>query len=53
MHLRERKKSFIKIPTLIPTVIINIDFWQIWHFDLKDTRWVDLRPSIILERFDI
>ena len=27
--------------------VINIDFRQIWHFDLKGTRWVGLELSII------
>ena len=22
--------------------VINIDFWQVWHFDVKDTGWVGL-----------
>ena len=22
--------------------VINIDFWQIWHFDVKSTGWVGL-----------
>ena len=37
--------------------VINIDFWQIWHFDVKDTGWVGLELSIIfmqtVGRFDI
>ena len=27
--------------------VINIDFWQIWHFDVKGTGCVGLEPSII------
>ena len=56
MHFCERKKIFIKIPTLIftPKVII-IGFWQIWHFDL--TGWMGLELSVILMqtagRFDM
>ena len=35
MYLSERK---IKIPTVIfISEVINIDFWQIWHFDAKVT----------------
>ena len=37
--------------------VINIDFWQIWHFDVKGTGWVDLERSIIftqtVARFDM
>ena len=28
--------------------VINIDFWQIWYFDVKDTVWVGLQLSAIL-----
>ena len=48
----QRKKSFIKIPE-----VININFPQIWHFEVKDTGWVGLELSIILTqtvgRFDM
>ena len=27
---------------------MNIDFWQIWHFDMKGTGWVGHELSIIL-----
>ena len=59
MHLCEVKKSFIKIPTLILYEVINIDFCQIWHFDVKGTGWVglELELSIIftltLGKFDM
>ena len=58
MHLCERKKSFIKISTLVfISEVINIDFWQIWHFGVKGTGWVRLELSIIfsqtVERFDM
>ena len=37
--------------------VIGINFWQIWHFDVKDTGWVRLPLSIILlqtvRRFDM
>ena len=38
---------------------MSINFWQIWHFDVKGTGWVglELELSIIfmqtLERFDM
>ena len=58
MHLCERKKSFIKnLYTYFISEVIDIDFWQIWHFDGKGTGWVGLELSIILtqtvERFDM
>ena len=28
--------------------VINIDFRQIWHFDVKGTGWVGLELSIIM-----
>ena len=56
MHLRQRKKSFIIYTNFIPEVI-NIDFPQIRHFEVKDTGWVDLELSVILTqtvgRFDV
>ena len=37
--------------------VVNIDFWQIWHFDVKGTGWVVLELSIIfmqiVRRFDM
>ena len=30
--------------------LMNIDFWQIWHFDVKGTGWVGLELSIIFMR---
>ena len=27
---------------------INIDFWQIWHYDAKDAGWVGLKLNVIL-----
>ena len=49
MHLYKRNKSFIKIPTLILYLKLkNIDFRQIWHFDVKATGWVGLQLSVIL-----
>ena len=58
MHLRERKKSFIKIPTLILYLKLQtLFFWQIWHYGVKGTGWVGLELSIIFtptkERFHI
>ena len=50
MPLYQRKKSFIKVPTLI-----NIP--QICHFEVKDTWWVVLELHVILTqtvgRFDM
>ena len=50
MHLCERKKNFIKIPTLILYLkfYLNIDFRLICHFDVKGTRLVGLEVSVIL-----
>ena len=52
MHLCQRKKSFIKIPEFI-----NIDFPQIWHFEVKGSGWAGLELRIILTqtvgRFDM
>ena len=41
--LLSKKKSFIKIPE-----VINIDFPQILHFEVKGTGWVGLGFSVIL-----
>ena len=30
--------------------LMNIDFWQIWHFDEKGTGWVGLELSITFMR---
>ena len=43
MHLCQRTKSFSKTPE-----VINIDFPQIWHCEVKDRGWVDLELNIIL-----
>ena len=43
MHFCQRKKSFIKIPE-----VINIDFPQFLHFEVKGTGWVGLGFSVIL-----
>ena len=43
MHLCERKKSFIKFIY----EVVNFDFQQIWHFDVKGTGLVGLELSII------
>ena len=29
--------------------VINMNFWQIWHFDVRDTGWVGLQLRIILK----
>ena len=42
MHFCEIKKSFIVFE------VININFWEIWYFDIKDTGWVDLQLRVIL-----
>ena len=48
MHLCEGKKKFHYISyTNFIFEVINIDFWQTWHFDVKDTGWVGLQLSII------
>ena len=48
----QRTKSFIKIPE-----VININFPQIWHFEVKGAGWVGLELSVILTqtvgRFDM
>ena len=31
---------------------MNINFWQILHFDVKGTGWLGLELSIIVGRFD-
>ena len=56
MNLCQRKKTFIKIlKTNFIYQVINIGFWQIWHFDV--TGRVGLEISFILtqtkRRFDI
>ena len=37
--------------------VMNIHFWQIWHFDVNGTGWVRLELSVVLtqtvERFDM
>ena len=34
--------------------VINISFWQIWHFDIKGTGWVGLGHfTETMGRFDI
>ena len=38
--VKERKSSLHEVT--------NIDFWQIWHFDVKGTGWVGLELRIIL-----
>ena len=52
MHLCERKKNSLHI-----FEIININFWQIWNFDVKGTGWLGLQLSIIFKqtvgRFDM
>ena len=53
---RKKKLHYISYTNFIFEVI-NIDFWQIWHFDVKVTRWVGLQLSVILTqtvgRFDM
>ena len=44
---KKEKLHFIPYNNFIFKVI-NIDFWQIWHFDVKDTKWVGLQLSVIL-----
>ena len=54
MHLYERKKSFITFPAF---EVIIINFWQIWHFDVKGTGQVGLQLiDILMEtvgKFDV
>ena len=48
-YLCERQKSFIIFSTLtFKFEVININFWQIWHFDVKDTGQMGLQISVIL-----
>ena len=51
-----KKENFHSYTNLISEVI-NINFWQIWHFDVTGTGWVDLELSIIFTqtvwRFDM
>ena len=38
-----------KIPhTNFIFAVININFWQIWHFNVKGTGWLVLNLSVIL-----
>ena len=47
MHLYERKKSFIKNSYAnFISEVITIDFWLIWHFDVKGTGWVGLELEL-------
>ena len=39
--MKERKANFI-------FEVININFWEIQHFDAKGTDWVGLQLSVIL-----
>ena len=36
--VKERKASLNFLPNFIFEVV-NIDFWQIWHFDANDNGW--------------
>ena len=44
--VKERKAPSKFLPNFVSGVI-NIDFWKIWHFDVKGTGWVGLELSII------
>ena len=49
VSLCERKESFIIFATVhLFYEVININFWQIWNFDVKYTGWVGLQLSVIL-----
>ena len=48
-YLKERKASLSHIYYFMSEVI-NVDFWQIWDFDVKGTGWVSLELSIIFEQ---
>ena len=54
--MKERKAS-LKVLSSFISEVININFWQIWHFDLRGTGWVGLELSIIFRqtvgRFDM
>ena len=54
--MKERKAPSKFLPNFVSGVI-NIDFWKIWHFDVKGTGWVGLELSIIftqvMGRFDM
>ena len=43
--MKERKAS-LNFPQQFE--FINIDLWEIWHFDVKGTGWVGLQLSVIL-----
>ena len=43
----ERKKASKNPYTNFISEVINIDFQQIWHFDVKGTWWVGLELTII------
>ena len=63
MHLyiyalvRKKEKVHSNSYTNFISEVINIDFQQIWHFDVKGTGWVGLEFRVILTqtvgRFDM
>lgn len=42
---KKRKLHYISYTNFLFEVII-IHFWQIWHFDFKDTRWLSLQLTV-------
>ena len=50
--VKERKAS-LKFLHKFYTEVMNINFWQILHFDVKGTGWLGLELSIIVGRFDM
>ena len=46
----KKEKVHWNFYTSFTSEVINIDFWPIWHFDVKGTGWVGLEVSIIFMR---
>ena len=44
----KKEKLYKNSYTNFISEVINIDFWRIWHFDVKGTEWVGLEHSIVL-----
>ena len=53
----KKEKFHYNFETNFISEVINIDFWQIWHFDVKGAGWVGLELNVILMqtvgRFDM
>ena len=48
--LVRNKEKILYTNSVFEVKAINIDVWQIWHFDVKGTGWVGLQLSIILTK---